>query len=269
MLKKLLKYDISSSYRSFLPLYGALLLSSVLLSFRSGDAFFMPGSANGFFFEILSSLYGVLIIVLMVMTASNCTRRYRQSLLGDEGYLMHTLPVTSMQLILSKVITAFVWITLSTITLIASIIILVIGAAGFSDTFEFIGIFFKEAGRAISNDIRVLWVILSAWLLVSFSYLVFLLVVYVSASLSHLPIFQKYRRLSSFGFFIAIFILINATTNFAINPMWNRLIGTSFTATSLTNIIYYILFNVAIEAVYCVALWFAANNLLSKNLNLA
>lgn len=62
---------------------------------------------------ILMIVYVSVILAIAVLCFVNTIQRFYQNLLGREGYLMHTLPVTETQLILSKLITSMVWVLCS------------------------------------------------------------------------------------------------------------------------------------------------------------
>ena len=50
---------------------------------------------------------------IAVLCFVSTVQRFYKNLLGREGYLMHTLPVTETQLILSKLLTSMVWVLCS------------------------------------------------------------------------------------------------------------------------------------------------------------
>ena len=58
---------------------------------------------------LLSLVYTAVIIGTVVVTIMTIVQRFYRNLLGREGYLMHTLPVTETQLVTSKLISSTVW----------------------------------------------------------------------------------------------------------------------------------------------------------------
>lgn len=67
---------------------------------------------------------GVLTIVVTI-------QRFRKNLLGDEGYLMFTLPVSTSSLILSKCITALIYAVLSFIVAVFTFgVLMLFGTSG-------------------------------------------------------------------------------------------------------------------------------------------
>ena len=55
-------------------------------------------------------IYGFLFFGIMVVSLVVVIQRFYKSLLGDEGYLMFTLPVETWKLVMSKLLVAIFWI---------------------------------------------------------------------------------------------------------------------------------------------------------------
>ncbi|HCX63687.1 MAG TPA: ABC transporter permease [Eubacteriaceae bacterium] len=116
MLGKLLKYEIKATSRLFLPLYGALLVFSAIN--RIIDPFRIINASENFniqtFFSfVLTGIYFALIVGIMALTFVIMIQRFYKSLLGDEGYLMFTLPVSTQKHIVGKLLIAALWIIAS------------------------------------------------------------------------------------------------------------------------------------------------------------
>jgi len=114
MLKQLLKYEFKATKSLYFGLYLALALLSVVLgvSFRQENALAHSTSFQNLE-VILMVLYLSVIFAIAVLCFVSTVQRFYKNLLGREGYLMHTLPVTETQLILSKLITSMVWVLCS------------------------------------------------------------------------------------------------------------------------------------------------------------
>ena len=109
MLKKLLKYEFRATARTYGGMYLALLAASVLFG---GSVRRWNGTNNGAYSTLvglLSLVYTAVIIGTVVVTIMTIVQRFSRNLLGREGYLMHTLPVTETQLVTSKLISSTVW----------------------------------------------------------------------------------------------------------------------------------------------------------------
>ncbi len=103
MLKKLLKYELTSLFR-FLAIFYALafffaLLTRIFLSIE-----------NSLMMDIIGKICsGITISMICNILINNILRawvRFKQNLYGDESYLTHTLPVKKQTLYLSKALTA-------------------------------------------------------------------------------------------------------------------------------------------------------------------
>ena len=116
---KLLKYEWKACARTCLPLYGVLILMSLI----SRILYVIPKNASLDFMlpAISSMLYMGVMMAAFVVTAVILIQRFYKNLLGSEGYLMFTLPVTVTQHLLSKTIIAVVMIALSGIAAFLSI----------------------------------------------------------------------------------------------------------------------------------------------------
>lgn len=110
MLKQLLKYEFKATSRVYGGLYLALALLSVVLGVSVRGETLLPSNSRVWqFIVILSIVYVAVIAAIAVLCFVTTIQRFNKNLLGREGYLMHTLPVTETQLILSKLITSMVW----------------------------------------------------------------------------------------------------------------------------------------------------------------
>ena len=110
MLGKLIKYDILADYKRYGIVFAAMLMFSLLLMAldRLTDMF-----KENRFFEVMmivcAMLFFAAAVVMFTMIFVIATIRFYKNLVRDEGYLMHTLPVPTWQLILAKFTTMYIW----------------------------------------------------------------------------------------------------------------------------------------------------------------
>lgn len=109
MLKKLLKYEFRATARTYGGMYLALLAASVLFGGSVRRWNVTNSEAYSTLVGLLSLVYTAVIIGTVVVTIMTIVQRFYRNLLGREGYLMHTLPVTETQLVTSKLISSTVW----------------------------------------------------------------------------------------------------------------------------------------------------------------
>ena len=109
MLGKLLKYDFRSMWKQFSVIWPAALILAFINRFTVFGIHNPGGSVLGEWMGVASmGLFGGVCFTMVILSAVFVLTRFYKGLLGDEGYLMHTLPVHSWQLVLSKLICALV-----------------------------------------------------------------------------------------------------------------------------------------------------------------
>lgn len=127
MLGKLLKYEMKATARTFLPMYAILLVFSLLgrFSVAGMSDFRMQGNEflNMVFVLVLVG-YMMLMLSTMIITFIVIVQRFYKNLTGEEGYLMHTLPVSTHSLVLSKVIAGSIWQAASGLMIFLSLFVL-------------------------------------------------------------------------------------------------------------------------------------------------
>lgn len=124
MLGKLIKHEWKAMWKIPVILIAALLGIAVL----AGSTFISPvwrGKMSGMdvFTVLVWLLFYFAIIAVSMGNMLYLAIRFYRSMFTDEGYLTHTLPVTSHQLLLSKIIVMAVWIFLSMVGIFLSILV--------------------------------------------------------------------------------------------------------------------------------------------------
>jgi len=200
MLSKLLKYEFKATARVFIYMYISLLLFSLINRFV--NPFDILNKTTSFNLAALLSVvtittYFIVLVGVMIVTLVMLIQRFYKNLLGNEGYLMFTLPVKPWMHIVSKLVTAVVWTILSMLTAICSILIFS-GAtteviAALSDITDGIKGIFGPAGLIILP--------VSGIITMSEG----ILMVYAAIALGHL--FNKHRILASFGMYFLLSVI--------------------------------------------------------------
>ena len=124
MLGKLLKYEIPAMGRKLLPLYAAWAVTALLLGLTTQSA----ESKNEFMVVISALLYTAIATTIFVMTIILIVQRYSNSLLGDEAYFNHVLPVSVSAHIGNKAISATLWIFITVLVALLTGLLIGIGA---------------------------------------------------------------------------------------------------------------------------------------------
>lgn len=120
MLGKSLKYEFKSTARIFALLYLALIVLAGVSRLTSVLFSKIPIVS-----DLSGTFYGIILVGTIVVTFLLIIQRFYKCLLGNEGYLTMTLPVKPHIHILSKGITAIVWVILTVAVALISIIILI------------------------------------------------------------------------------------------------------------------------------------------------
>ena len=226
MLGKLMKYDLRSCLRRFGPLWIAAVALSVLtgLSFRFViDA---PGSRSGlvtFLLGVLPSmvLFGLFVAMAVLALIFVCERFYR-GLLGDEGYLMLTLPASTGAHIASKGLTALILEIVSGLVALLSgfLLVSVYRPAGFAEGWVE---FWRMLGQ-IEFPSGFPWLVVEGFVLFLVTAAAQTLKIYAAIALGHLA--KKHRALWALLAYVGIGVVLNILFGVGVTSgLVNRLLG--------------------------------------------
>ena len=141
MLGKLIRYEIPALGRKLVPLYIGWAATAVVLGIMVGP---LAGKSE-FLMVISAMLYAGVATAIFVMAVILIVQRYKNSLLGDEGYFAHTLPVTASEHIASKAVAALVWVLLSGVALMLTGLLIAVFSGSIKDLFSLDwGLFFQD-----------------------------------------------------------------------------------------------------------------------------
>ena len=147
MLGKLLKYDLKALGRVLLPVQLGALVVGVIATFVltatirfTGDSYDYYGSSGT---EMLGSsiagfsilavfLLSVVLFSSFLVTLLLIARHFNTNLMGDEGYLSFTLPVSAHEHLLSKVISGFIWSMINMLVICLSLGLLALFGTAYS-----------------------------------------------------------------------------------------------------------------------------------------
>ncbi|RBP66717.1 hypothetical protein DES36_10598 [Alkalibaculum bacchi] len=264
MLGKLLKYEIKATARTLLPLYLILFVVTVVNRFL--NPFEILENAQGFNIQILVNVLSVILyftIAFSVMAATFIImiQRFYKNFLGDEGYLSFTLPVETWKHVLSKLLTSMMWIILSILAVIASIIII----ADIDSLMSGFSTFLEEIGTTFGSGI---YIMLPIYMLSGLTLAI--LVIYNSISIGHH--FQNHKVLASFATFgvfylftqivLVIMLMIYVIMNYG------SLAAAPINATTVPNAGILLGTVIAILLLMCIGHFISTNYFLKNKLNL-
>lgn len=198
MLRRLLKFELKATARTFLPLYLLLFLMAVV------NKIFL--SINSYDFSIPSGIammaYVSIIIAIFVITLIVTIQRFYKNLLTDEGYLMFTLPASIDAHIISKLLVATLWNILCLVLSIFSVFVLAVEPGDFAR----IMLGFSELWSYLTlHHINVAAITTQSIVLIIVSLFGSILNLYVSIAIGHLV--TKHRVAGALGAFFGISII--------------------------------------------------------------
>ena len=213
MLGKLMKYDLRSCLRKFGPLWIAAVALSVLIGLSFRYVVDVEGGSSGlitFLLGVLPSmvLFGLFVAMAVLALIFVCERFYK-GLLGDEGYLMLTLPASAgaHASALVALLSGFLLVT-------------VYRPAGFAEGWME---FWRALGQ-LKLPSGIPWLIVEGVLLVIVTAAAQTLKIYASIALGHLA--KKHRALWALLSYVGIGVVLNILFGVGVsNGLVGRLFG--------------------------------------------
>ena len=254
MLGKLLKYEIPAMGRKLIPLYAAWAVTALFLGLTTQSA----ESKTEFMVVISALLYTAVATAIFVMTIILIVQRYSNSLLGDEAYFNHVLPVSVSAHIGNKAISATLWIFITVLVAVLTAILIAIGAiiVGAGD------INLREMLHDLWN-LEIVWpkhivlYIIEALIMVIASVVKTIMQIYAAITIGHQA--QNHTTMASIGAYIAILAFESIFAR-VFMPMLRFVDGKDF------SLIFIVGFMMAL--VLSVIYFFICKYLMEKKLNL-
>lgn len=263
MLGKLLKYEMKGTGRTLVPFYGLMLLLAVITRIFNGINIHKFSTLGEIAMGIVAFAYGLTMASVMMLTAFLVIQRFYRTVYGDEGYLTHTLPVKSRDIIISKTVSAFLWIVLSAVVAFASVMIIGYQAGMWNDLIYTINYWRDEImlSRILGSGANML--LLGAFALISTT-----LMIYMSISIGQ--IFKR-KLIGSLGAFIGVSFIVNTVTgiigNSGIIDSWMN-IDMQISAQAIARFNYFVWLMIGFYIVKIAVYYGVTNHLMTKKLNL-
>ncbi len=145
MLGKLIKHEFRATSRIMGPMLLVVLALSVLARFsivvlENGGSNFLTLLAGLVMFAFVIGIIAANLMSIIVMA-----QRFYKNLLGDEGYLMFTLPASVHSIVWSKLIVSVVWFFATGLLMMLTIFVMVSSV----DMLAAVKDIFRELGLAI------------------------------------------------------------------------------------------------------------------------
>ena len=210
MLGKLIKNEFKAVNRLMIPLHLGLIAVTIIgrfyvqLTIFSNPARTLIMSENIWFAILNGTLIAFYIMALLAVFLITAIYleilRFRKNLFTDEGYLMHTLPVTAAEHIWSKLIVCVIWTIIDSVLVPLSVFGLFVNMELLRDLPEGLSVLFSSFPEAFGVSAGVgIPLYLLLFLADSVSGI---LIIYMCIAVGHS--FHSHKILSSVGIYVGI-----------------------------------------------------------------
>lgn len=264
MLSKLLKKDLQATARTFLPLILGFVLISILAKI-SFEVIYMSAHQTTSANTVLSILV-TLVIVLYVLYAFACfimtyifiVSDFYKTMVSNQGYLTHTLPVKTSTILNSKLIIAFLWQIIIFVLVTLSILLFFVGHIDSSFQYAII-----DFNNSVGIDIGQFLGFITACMVIGAisSPLMF----YASIAIGHL--FGSHKVLGAILAYFVIYTIIQIISVIVLVALgWSSLYVPTPTDPLLFRSIMW--FTIIFSFIISIIFYIVTNYVLSKKLNL-
>lgn len=270
MLSKLIRHEWKSTWKMIAVMNLFIAIITLLGVVTVVSKIWNSESEHVVTFAVLSAVfYYISIIVVSIAACIYIAVKYYRNLYTDEGYLMHTLPVSKHELLLSKTIVGSIQY------LIVSLVIIL--------SFTFIGLsFFYNMTPTDQNEILTalfvdLWPELEKFMGDTIGFNLFLFVVYCLIScissvlmsfcaISVGQLFTKHKVMGSIFCYIGLYILIQVVASFITVPFTGiSILENSFAPAMITAMLA---IEILATSALTIVFYYVSHYVMSKKLNL-
>ena len=214
MFWNLVRYEFKNVNKWYLALYAAVLILSALIGIQAQSLIKLPEKNLSVLLVFLSTVFGGLMVTLVISTIFLIIKRFKGSVYDRQGYLTLTLPVSEHHIITAKLIGAFIWSILSsTVLALSAFLIVTITVPEWMSNYDFIPL--------VRTYLPQLSLVGLSFLLNTISGI---LCIYLAISIGQL--FNEYRTALAVAAYIGIQIVIgfielffNTSANFYVNSL--------------------------------------------------
>lgn len=206
MLGKLMKYEWKATWKLLLS---ANLLTVVMTGLARWMVYLMDEAPYSSDFQMVDFV-AVMVLVTYVAsmfavyigTVIYLIHRFYTSTYGDQGYLLHTLPVDTHHIIIAKMLVSVLWVMMNLLIIYFSVIFL------FATSTEIIESMMEGMVNAIeylgSEEISMFVVIMT---IVAYIFNLFARVLKVGACISLGQLSSNHKLMLSFAWYVGIYIV--------------------------------------------------------------
>lgn len=222
-----MKYEWKATWKLLLPANALILVMTILAWFMikmmdHADDFDMMG----FMMITVTMTYVISMFAVSIGTGIFLIYRFYTSTYGDQGYLLHTLPVDTHHIIIAKVVVSAAWELITIMSIYTSVLIL------FSSISEFLESMMYGLKHTIESmgagTITAFTVVMT---LIAFLFSLLAKVLKVGACISLGQLSANHKLLLSFAWYFGIYVVeqIIQGIYFAIQLLFlNRVSGSTY-----------------------------------------
>lgn len=163
MLGKLIRHELKATARYFLPLFLIAIVLTPITRFTLWIGNYPP--ILQFIPTVIVFIYVASLIVVASASILLIIYRFYRSMVTEEGYLMHTLPVSTESHIFSKLTVASIWTLSSWLVIILSICGMFFTQERFSTVTQKISYVWYQIQTTVNSSLLVLFIIEIVFLL--------------------------------------------------------------------------------------------------------
>ena len=268
MLTKLLKHEFRATARIMGPLY--LVLLAVALGFNFSARLMDTSSvvlnilAALVILAYVAAIIGVYIVAFILML-----QRFYKNLLGDEGYIMFTLPASVHQHVWSKLIVSAVWFIATGVVVILSVFVAAFNVSFLADLADVFPRLFQELNAYYAfNGTAFLLELLVLMLAACMS---FSLQFYAALAVGHS--FANHKMALSVAFFFAFQFVMQMVSGVLLamldqGPLGSLLAGLNFQVSGMPAIHIAMVGMIVLTVIYGAVFYIVTTVTLKKRLNL-
>lgn len=208
MLGKLMKYEWKATWKLLFPMNLLIVIMTFLACITVQVDFFDSDNGMVVFSAMMILLtYMGSMFVVCIGTAIYLIYRFYTSAYGDQGYLLHTLPVDKHHIIISKVLVSTAWILISMMLMGVSVLFLFAQEGEFLKDFidSFASLVEYWGGAKVTGFLVVMTLIATI-------FRIFAKVLKITACISLGQLSSDHKVLMSFGFYFAFYFVQKIVT---------------------------------------------------------
>ena len=203
MLGKLMKYEWSATWKLLLPANLLIVVTSFFACIMVRQTVFDLDDGVAMFTILVTLTYIVSMMLVFVGTAIYLIYHFYTTTYGDQGYLLHTLPVDKHQIIIAKALVSAAWILISSFIMYMSVVFLL----------NFEGNIYEDFIEALDliivtrTDSGAVSVFATMMTLIALIVGIFVRVLKAAACISLGQLSSNHKLLVSFAYYFAIYII--------------------------------------------------------------